>query len=295
MDLPKFHETFIPILETLKNREAVHRSDLSSKVLSGYYADLPEELLSQKLKSGDSLILNRIGWGKSYLKQGGYLEYPKRGMVQITEKGMRALSEGSLTFDQLRNDPDFLRYHELKNKQKKTDDNSLDSSTPEDLIDSGIGAFEAQIKAELLEKLKSVNPYFFEDIICKLLKSMGYGDIINTKKSHDGGVDGIINQDKLGLEKIYLQAKRYSDTKVREIDIRNFIGAMNGNTTKGVFVTTSTFDDSAIKKALRASPLVISLIDGHKLVQLMVEHNIGVQVRKTYEIKEIDHGFFEDN
>ena len=123
---------------------------------------------------------------------------------------------------------------------------------------------------------------------------MGYGDFIETKKSFDGGIDGIINEDKLGLEKIYTQAKRYNENKVRETDIRNFIGAMSGDTSKGVFITTSTFDDSAVKKAREAHHTII-LIDGIKLVDLMHQYGVGVQVRNTYEVKEVDEDFFEES
>ena len=130
-------------------------------------------------------------------------------------------------------------------------------------------------------------------IILLLLKKMGYGDFIETSKSGDGGIDGIINQDQLGLEKIYIQAKRYTENKVREKDIRNFIGAMSGDTSKGVFVTTSSFDHAAIKKAHDAHHSII-LLDGKKLVDLMHQHNVGVQVRDIYEIKEVDGDFFEE-
>lgn len=293
MGLPKYHETFIPILEILREGDLVHRTELSNKVLEKYYYHLPKELLGKKLKSGGSLILNRIGWGVSYLRQGKYLDYPKRGMVQITSKGSRVLSLGELPLKQFKADFDVIEYRKQRSEQKKSEGVSFDSSTPEDLIESGISDIEAQVKAELLEKLKSVDPYLFEKIILRLFKRMGYGEIIETKKSHDGGIDGIINQDQLGLEKIYLQAKRYGDTKVREKDIRNFIGAMSGDTSKGVFVTTSTFDESAILKASSAHH-VISLIEGQKLVQLMFDHNIGIQVRETYEIKELDQDFFEE-
>lgn len=122
---------------------------------------------------------------------------------------------------------------------------------------------------------------------------MGYGDFIETAKSGDGGIDGIINEDKLGLSKIYIQAKRYSDNKVREKDIRNFIGAMSGDTSKGVFVTTSSFDQSAMNKAREAHHSII-LIDGKRLVSLMHEYGVGVQVKNTYEVKEIDEDFFEE-
>ena len=122
---------------------------------------------------------------------------------------------------------------------------------------------------------------------------MGYGDFIETSKSGDGGIDGIINEDKLGLEKIYTQAKRYNENKVREKDIRNFIGTMSGDTSKGVFITTSTFDNSAIQKAHDAHHSII-LIDGSKLVDLMHQYNVGIQIKTIYEVKELDNDFFEN-
>jgi restriction system protein len=141
----------------------------------------------------------------------------------------------------------------------------IKNSSPQDLIDRGFSEIEAQVKHELLDKLKGIDPYYFEKVILILLKKMGYGDFIETSKSGDGGIDGIINEDKLGLDKIYIQAKRYEDNKVREKDIRNFIGAMSGDTSKGVFVTTSDFDKDAIKKAHDAHHKII-LINGDKLV-----------------------------
>ena len=137
-----------------------------------------------------------------------------------------------------------------------------------------------------------MDPYYFEKVILILLKRMGYGDFVETSKTGDGGIDGIINEDKLGLDKIYIQAKRYGENKVREKDIRNFIGAMSGDTQKGVFVTTSNFDKRAVKKANDAHHTII-LIDGHKLVDLMHEFNVGVQIKTPYEVKEIDIDFFD--
>ena len=166
--------------------------------------------------------------------------------------------------------------------------------SPQDLIDSGFSAIESQVKGDLLEKLKTIDPYYFEKVILILLKQMWYGDFIETSKSGDGGIDGIINEDKLWLEKIYIQAKRYNENKVREKDIRNFIGAMSGDTTKWIFVTTSMFDELAIKKAHDAHHRII-LIDWEKMVSLMHQYGVGVQVRTTYEVKEIDEDFFENN
>lgn len=291
MTLPKFHETFIPILEILSNGQIIHYNELLDQVLNKYYNHLPEELRERRLRSGSLTLISRIGWGKSYLKLGKFIDYPARGLVQITPKGLEILSKGFLTFEQFKKDPDYIAYRKSNQKQKETEESSLDN-TPEELIAAGISDIESQVKAELLEKIKSVNPYYFEKIILILLKRMGYGEFVETPKSHDGGIDGIMNQDRLGFEKIYVQVKRYGDSKVREKEIRNFIGAMSGETSKGVFVTTSMFDNSAVAKAVSARH-VISLIDGKKLVELMFEHNVGIQIRQTYEIKEIDQDFFE--
>jgi restriction system protein len=150
------------------------------------------------------------------------------------------------------------------------------------------------VKSDLLERIKSIDPFYFEKVILILLNKMGYGEFIETSKTGDGGIDGIINQDKLGLEKIYIQAKRYNENRVREKDIRNFIGAMSGDTTKGVFVTTSEFDEQAIKKAHDAHHTII-LIDGTKLVDLLYQYSVGVQVQDTYEVKVVDDNFFDTN
>jgi restriction system protein len=298
MELPKYHETFIPVLEILNTVESIKSRELVSQVRDTYYADLPQELMNQKTSSGANVLLDRILWGKSYLKMGKFVSYPKRGFVQITEKGKRILSVGDLPLHDLQNDPDFIGHRESVKSEKENEISldivSVENASPQDLIDSGFSTIETEVKTELLEKLKEIDPYYFEKVILILLKKMGYGDFIETSKSGDGGIDGIINEDKLGLEKIYTQAKRYNENKVREKDIRNFIGAMSGDTSKGVFITTSTFDNSAIKKAKEAHHRII-LIDGLKLVELMHQYNVGVQVKTVYEVKELDNDFFEEN
>jgi restriction system protein len=297
MELPKYHETFMPILETLNSRESLKSRELAVFVRDNYYSDLPDELLKQKTSSGGNVLLDRILWGKSYLKMAKFVSYPKRGVVQITEKGKHALEKGFLSLQELQNDQDFINHRESVKTEKENeidvDNIKVENASPQDLIDSGFSTIEKQVKTELLEKLKELDPYYFEKVILILLKKMGYGDFVETSKSNDGGIDGIINEDKLGLEKIYTQAKRYNENKVREKDIRNFIGAMSGDTSKGVFITTSTFDDSAIKKAREAHHSII-LIDGAKLVDLMHQYNVGIQVKTVYEVKEIDNDFFEE-
>lgn len=291
MEIPKFHETFGPILKVLKNGQTLQTRQMYQKVLDQFYPDLTKEQLEKTTKSGDRLIFNRIAWGKSYLKKGGYIEFPKRGFVKITEKGIKN-SSSELTLSQVENSENFLEFYNEEDSKSNTIPSRIQNASPEDLIEEGFNLIDVQVKDELLEKLKTIDPFYFEKVILILLKKMGYGDFIETSKTGDGGIDGIINEDKLGLDKIYIQAKRYGENKVREKDIRNFIGAMSGDTQKGVFVTTSSFDSGAIKKAYDAHHTII-LIDGTKLVDLMYQYNVGIQIKDTYEVKELDNDFFE--
>jgi len=253
--LPKFDETFIPILDILESKGTVRHMELLNLVREKHFSKLPTIELEKTTKSGKPLIFNRIGWGKSYLKEGGYLAQPERGVVEITTKGIAVLKAGMLTLTDLKKDPDYILCQ---------------------------------------KKLKEIDPYYFEKVILLLLQKMGYGDFEETPKSGDGGIDGIINQDQLGLEKIFIQAKRYSENKIREKDIRDFIGAMSGDTSRGVFVTTSTFDDGAKIKAKEAHHKII-LIDRNRLVELMHKFGIGVQTKEVYEVKEVDEDFFENS
>lgn len=297
MDLPKYHETFIPILEVLNSKKTVHHNDLRKQVRNEYYSDLPEELLNKKTSTGANVLLDRVGWGMYTLKMAKLVNQPSRGMFEITKKGKSILEKKKFTLKDLTNDSDYLAHRATVKKAKeelKNEEVDIENASPQDLIDSGFSAIESQVKNDLLEKLKNIDPYYFEKVILILLKKMGYGDFVETSKFGDGGIDGIINEDKLGLEKIYIQAKRYNENKVREKEIRNFIGAMSGDTSKGVFATTSNFDDSAIKKAHKAHHTII-LIDGNKLVDLMYQYGVGVQVRNIYEVKEVDEDFFEEN
>ncbi|WP_373781565.1 restriction endonuclease [Kaistella sp.] len=290
-EIPKFHETFNPILEILSGKEIIHTRDLQRKVIEKYYSHLSKILLEEKTKSGEILINNRIAWGKSYLKKGGYIHYPSRGNVQITDKGLSQKTK--LNLKHLEEESSLFDFYQNENDKHTglSETKIISNASPQDLIDEGFDQIEKDVKNELLEKLKTIDPYYFEKVILKLLNKMGYGDFIETSKSGDGGIDGIINEDKLGLDKIYIQAKRFTENKVREKDIRNFIGAMSGDTNKGVFVTTSLFDIGAIEKAKNAHHKII-LINGNKLVDLMHEFNIGVQIKQSYEVKHLDEDFF---
>ena len=293
-EIPKFHETLIPILTILSDGLPIHYNELRVRVRNQFYIDLPEELLRLKTKSGDPILLNRIGWGKSFLNQAKMVFIPSRGHVQITDKGLAALAVGRLTMQDIKKDKDYIEYQKEKEANRVTSENQIqdrEDVSPQDLIDSGIDSIERDVKHDLLSRLKTMDPYYFEKIIGILLKKMGYGHFQETSKSRDGGIDGVVNQDVLGLDKIYIQAKRFDENLVREKDIRNFIGAMSGDTSKGVFVTTSTYHADAEKKAKEAHHKIV-LIDGNQLTDLMYQFGIGVQVKNTYEIKELDEDFF---
>ncbi len=303
MKLPKTLDTCQPILEILSNDQSLNKKDLRIQVRDKYYSALPEDLLNQVTKTGPNALLHRIHWATSHLKLAKFVHYPERGRVQITEKGKSALLKGKITSKDIIKDPDYLAHvanRKTKTRARKVDnvtentdnDADLKGASPQELIDKGLSAIEEQTKDELLDKLKEINPYYFERVILELFKKMGYGDFLETPKSGDGGIDGVINSDQLGLEKIYTQAKRYSETDVSEKEIRNFIGAMSGDTNKGIFVTTSNFHRNAQEKASQAHHSII-LIDGSKLVDLMYQHNIGVQTQQTYETKIIDEDFFD--
>jgi restriction system protein len=297
MSIPKFDETLIPILEILADGLPTRRADLGLKLLEVKKFSLTPEEEKVETASGVNLYSNRVAWGSAYLKQGKFVMSPERGNIQITEKGKALLQSGKgLTLSELRHDPDFVA-HQKKISIERDSDKALESGsvTPQDMIDLGFQSITETVKQELHEKLFAVNPYFFEKIVLQLFQKMGYGDFLETPKSGDGGIDGIINQDQLGVEKIYIQAKRYGEgNKVREPLIRNFIGAMAGDTNKGIFVTTSEFDESAIKKAREAMHKII-LIDGKKLVDLMIRYNVGIQIKTTYDIKQVDEDFFDEN
>lgn len=291
--IPKFHQTFFPILKVLASGGQLHYRELVNQVISGFYNDLPAESLKLKTKSGTNVLADRIGWGKSYLKQAKFIDYPVRGQVKIAAKGLEKLKQGGLTLKELLKDPDYLAYQDEKSEKRTLQSTNLDQDdSPQDAIDRGINLLEREVKLELLDRLKNSDPFFFERVILELLKKMGYGEFSETPKSGDGGIDGIVDQDVLGLDKIYIQAKRFNENKVRETDIRNFIGAMSGDTLKGVFVTTSTFDDKAITKAKEAHHKIV-LIDGQQLVELMYQFSVGVQVKNHYVIKGLDEDFFD--
>lgn len=297
MSMPRFDDTLFPILDVLKDGKPRSLKEVSDIILEKYFS-LTEEEKREVVSSGRTRFFDRVGWGRTYLKKAGLIYQPERGSeIQITKEGENVVKSGITKINQsfLSKYESFLEFRKPNNQNKTEDLSELDSSlSPQDMIDQGFEKIRQTLKSDLLEKLYKINPYYFERVVLILFKKMGYGDFQETPKSGDGGIDGIISQDLLGLDKIYMQAKRYGEGhKVRELEIRNFIGAMDGDVSKGIFVTTSSFDSLAIQKAKNSNAKII-LIDGDKLADLMIEHDIGIQIKNKYDVKEIDDDFFEE-
>ena len=288
MAIPDFQTLMLPLLELLKDGNSVKLSEMV-EIMSNKY-NLSEEERNEWLPSKlQKTMYNRVAWAKQYLKNSELIESLEKGSFKITQKGIDVLKENPQKID-LR----FLKNLDNKNQpnaQTEIYDNHIEENkTPEELIENAQSLYTDSLKKELLAKLKSVDPIRFE-----LMEKMNYGVGSMTKMSHDGGIDGIIDEDELGLEKIYLQAKRYSDNKVNEKEMQNFAGALGCSPVrKGVFITTSYFDERAKRKAESIQGKVIRLVDGEELTRLMIKHNIGVQTKTKIEIKKLDEDFFND-
>ncbi len=293
MAIPDFQTLMLPLLELLKDGRPVKLSEMV-EIMSDKY-NLTEEERNEWLPSKvQKTMYNRVAWAKQYLKNSELIESPEKGFFKITQKGIEILKENPQRIG-LR----FLKNLDSENQpnvQTEIEDNHIEENkTPEELIENAQSLYTDSLKKELLAKLKSVDPIRFEQIVLELMEKMNYGVGSMTKMSHDGGIDGIIDEDELGLEKIYLQAKRYSENKVNEKEMQNFAGALGCSPVrKGVFITTSYFDERAKRKAESIQGKVIRLVDGEELTRLMIKHNVGVQLKTKIEIKKIDEDFFGD-
>lgn len=305
---PTWDEFLKPLLE-LANQEPIMRRTGTQKIAEQF--SFSEELRHLRTKSGQQLIQNRAGWAMSSLVKATFIEkHPSEKFTyQITDKGREYLKyhEGPITTQDIRSVEGFKeawREASRKKQQAKSQTSNtnpdLDQSTPDDLIDSAYHSLNQSLANELIESMLDMDPYKFEQLVVDLLFSMGYGGSRSeaaqvTKKSNDEGIDGIINEDRLGLDVIYIQAKRYQrSSTIGRTDIQSFVGALAGKqANKGVFITTSGFKSTAIEYANSVQQKVI-LIDGDRLASLMIEHNIGVSTIRTVELKRIDSDYFDD-
>lgn len=299
--LPPWHFFLRYVLEALSNGEVLHRRDL--KRLASEIAPLTPEQRSVTFPGGERISEHRAGWAMSALTRAAAVEKPSRGLFKITDVGRQLLNDntGVLTKKTLMVLPAWDEYQPTSNQPdsgKGFEGVESDESDPFERIDSAVYEVQQSVAAELLRKLRSGSPEFFEKSVLDLLAAMGYGgidkNITHTGRSGDKGIDGVLDQDELGLNRVHVQAKRYDEgNTVGRPDIQQFIGALGDNSaSRGVFVSSSRFSREAKETAEKAGEK-IALIDGSRLVELMIRHKVGVQVRKTVTLVEIDEDYFD--
>ena len=294
-----------PLLSAVKDGNSHPFGEAFEQVCQHF--QLTEAERSEKLPSGkQTIIRNRLGWARTYMKKAGLLHSPGRSQLQITKRGLKALAECPDRIDTkyLRQFPEFQEFHGVKQKSPTEKDQPVthddeSSETPEEQIDNAYRSLRETLALDLLEMIKKQSPAFFEQLVVDLMLKMGYGGSREeagraTQLSADGGIDGVIHEDRLGLDKIYLQAKRWESTVGRP-EIQKFAGALQGEgATKGVFITTSDYSKEARQYTQRVNSRIV-LIDGHQLAQLMIDFGLGVSTREVYEIKSIDSDYFSDD
>ncbi len=300
MAIPNFQSIMLPLLQFASDGKAHSLSESIEHVAA--FFKLTENERKEMLPSGyQARFDNRLAWARSYLKQAGLLENLARGTFQVTKRGQTALLAKPqfidinflMQFDEFK---EFRTRSRKDNEEKDTEAESL--KTPKEIIEEGYQKIRNELAAELLNIVKSCSPKFFENLVVELLIKMGYG---GSKKdagraiggSGDEGIDGVINEDKLGLDVIYIQAKRWQGS-VGSKEIRNFVGSLAGKkANKGVFITTSAFTSDAKSFITNVQQKVI-LIDGDQLAQLMIDYDVGVVKVASYEVKKIDADYFSE-
>ncbi len=292
MTIPDFQSIMLPLLKIISDGREYQTREIINKIADEF--NLSEEDRKKLLPSGTQPIIdNRVGWAKSYMKNAGLLESPKRGYVKISDRGIGVLKQNPKRIDIqfLDQFPEFVDFRSPTQESATAED--VEDITPDELIEKGFNSVNTSLVKEIIEKIREVDPYYFEQIVGKLLTSMGYGSAKITQRSGDGGIDGEISQDKLGLDKIYFQTKRYAENNpVTARDVRDFVGTLSiKQAQKGVFITTSRFPNNT-KEILGGVQKSVILIDGKALAELMIEYSVGVNSKKTYTIKEIDNDFF---
>jgi len=293
----------LPILQYISDGEEHSIRDIY--VQSADKFGLTEDDKAERIPSGtQQLYKNRIGWAKTYLKKAGLLTSPKRGIIQLTDRGRGVLKGNPETIDTnyLEKFEEFQEFFGVNRKQRDAEEKDnlvLSDQTPQEILGKSYIKIRNQIADELREQVSKCSPVFFENLVLDLLVAMGYGGSKQDAaeavgRSGDDGIDGIIKEDKLGLDVVLIQAKRWQNTVGRP-EIQAFVGSLAGNRAKkGVFITTSKFSREAQEYVKRIEQRVV-LIDGQRLSNLMIDHDIGVSEEERYIVKRIDMDYFEGN
>ncbi len=315
MAVPDFQTLMRPVVETLSDG-GEHSVQSVRAALAERFA-LSEEDLAAELPSGRAKTFNnRVGWATTYLYRTGLIQRPRRSIYAITERGRTVLSTAPERIDLsvLSQFEEFQEFRRARGRPEPTETaeptgtptprpthaDEDAAATPEERVDSAYEELRTALAADLLDRILEQPPSFFEDLVLDVLQKMGYGGtredaMQRLGRTGDEGVDGVIREDRLGLDLIFLQAKRWSrDRTLGRPEIQRFVGALQGQrATKGVFITTSTFSPDAVSYAETVTPRVI-LVDGQGLAELMIDYGVGVTVQKTYEVKKVDQDYFVD-
>ena len=301
MTIPDYQSIMLPLLSFAGDqREHSLRETIDTL---GDEFSLSESERHELLPSGRQATFdNRVGWARTYLKKAGLLESTRRGYYQITDRGIKVLNDkpDAINAKFLKQFPEFQEFQNDSRKTDSTDESDQEGGkqTPEEVVEQAVQQLNDNLAIELVQTIKESSPAFFETLVIDLLVAMGYG---GTRKdagqtigrSGDGGIDGIIKEDRLGLDVIYVQAKRWENSVARP-EIQKFAGALQGmRAKKGVFITTSSFSSGARDYVSRIDSKII-LIDGHQLAAFMIEHDVGVSPAASYIVKRIDIDYFAD-
>lgn len=302
MAIPTYEQIMLPMLELLKDENTYNNKECVEKLSEKL--NLTEEEVRELLPSGRKRVFyNRVNWAKTYLKRAGLVEAPRRGEVKITQLGLELLQENPVEIrsrDLLRYSSfnDFINTTNRRENNTENRENLINERTPFEEIAIAFEELKNSLADEILEKIKSCSFEFFEKSVIELLIKMGYGGSREeagraTKRTGDEGIDGIINEDRLGLDSIYIQAKRWRDTVVGRPEIQKFSGALDTpGANKGIFITTSKFSREAREYVENINTKKIVLIDGMQLAQYMIDFNVGVSTEIIYEVKRIDSDYF---
>jgi restriction system protein len=307
MAIPDYQSLMLPLLKHAAQGET-RVPDVAERIADelGLTREEREEMLPS---ARQRLLHNRIHWAKFYMSKAGLLDQPRRGHFVASREGrlLLATNPEKITVETLKQYPSFLDFYRGDNTRAESappraeESATVDRVTPEEQIETAHSALQSALRQDLIQRILQNSPSFFENVIIDLLLAMGYGGSLRSAaaqlgRSGDGGVDGIINEDRLGLDRVYIQAKRYApDNSVGRSDVQAFVGSLVGlGANKGVFVTTSSFSNQAQEFVRHLSQRVI-LIDGSRLTELMIEHNVGVRVSRAIEFKRLDEDYFADD
>lgn len=300
MAIPDYQTIMLPLLRFLSDEKEHNIGEAIDSLAEQFKlsADERQELLGS---GQQTVIRNRAAWARTYLKKAGLIASTRRGFFRISERGQAVLAAkpGRIDVKFLEQFPEFMAFRELRHERPDTLPPRVDATgdaTPEEALDAAYQRLRLDLEAELIEQVKLTSPAFFERLVVELLVRMGYGGTLRDAgravgRSGDGGIDGIIKEDRLGLDAIYIQAKRW-DSNVGRPELQKFAGALQGHRArKGVFITTSSFSSDALDFVSRIDSKIV-LIDGVMLAKHMIDHNVGVSIARSYEIKRIDSDYF---